>query len=255
MGMRAFHVVVALLVSSACKRTVAPEPTPVASASASTNPAPLAKAATPAASSAPAPATSSSATPDAGLPDIEALKVKSCPAPIARVKVPEGRVEIIGCPDEMGDDIQRNTETSRIVLVDSAGKTKSEGKLADSGEQASVSLELYDLYGDGRPVFFVTVTVPTMGSWNGPTTTLYEIDGGKLRGVSGFSLVSSINNTWWVSPARSGRGKDVYQIRTNREGESNGTRYAFEQGRWVARSSRLQNWTGEHLSNTDAEFK
>lgn len=208
----------------------------------------------------------SAATGAAKLPKIERIEVKKCPARFATVKLDsehgfEGRVELTGCPTE--DEKAHPAGKARLALIDSKGVEKSSILLAD-GAQQSEKLEVNDLYGTGRPVFFVTVTEPTAGGSNGPITSIYEVDGDKLvqlrvagknGGVGGeITLKESLTVHWWLHPARGGRGQDIYLLTAPNTGAVMGYRYAFENGKWVVRSGELKKWTGEHLKDTEAEF-
>ena len=201
------------------------------------------------------------------LPELEKLETKKCPAPIARVDIDKGgpdfaRVELVGCPEgEGGGPAVPGAGKSRLTISSAKGFHSVE--LAE-GDSHTEKLEVQDLYGTGRPVFLVTVTQPSMGSWQGPTTTLYEIEASRLvplstsvkdGGLEPISLVSAIHVTWWLHEARSKKGKDIYEIRTNAEGKSMGYRYAFEKNKWVVHSGPLKKWTGEHLPDTEAEFR
>jgi hypothetical protein len=158
--------------------------------------------------------------PDAAakVPGVEAVMVKSCPAPIARVKLAEGTVEAIGCPEDAKDDVKRFPAKSRLVLLDASGKTKSEIVLTDAALRRLRAFE-------------------------------------KVGAPEDIELVSAIKRTWWLHAAREGRkGQDIYEIRTSAEGKDVGNRYSFENARWIVRSGPLKNWTGEHLKDTEAEF-
>jgi len=192
------------------------------------------------------------------MPEVDELATIECPARIATVKIDGGSVEAIGCPE--GEGYEKHVKgRSRLALLDASGKQIDEVEVSDD-PYAMVKVEVEDLYGDQRPVFMVTVTVPTMGSWGGPTTTPYQIEGAHLRPIlvngngKKLELTSAIKITWWTKPARSGHGKDIYKIVTTIQGTDEGTRYSFEDGKWVAHKGTLKNWTGEHLSNTEAEF-
>jgi hypothetical protein len=193
----------------------------------------------------------------APMPTVEELAVKKCPARIARVKLPSGsRVELIGCPESEGYEEKIAGAKSALVLVDSENKTEDSVELSKDEETAK--LEVEDVYGDGRPMIVVTTTHPCMGSWCGPTTRLYDVESGKLRAmrIDGdvIELKSALKITWWFHPARSGKGKDIYKIVSTIQGTVEGTRYAFENAKWVAHKGPLKNWTGEHLKDTEAEF-
>ncbi|MFO0742391.1 MAG: hypothetical protein U0270_41340 [Labilithrix sp.] len=222
-----------------------------------TAPAAASAAASPAASAAPV---KSAAPPSATLPKVERVEAKTCPARIASVKLAEGRVDLTGCPE---DAKTRTPGKARLTLVDAKGTEKSAVQLADGAEH-SEKLEVNDLYGTGRPVFFVTVAEPTAGGSNGPITSMYEVEGDKLvplrvagknGGTGGeITMKDSLTVHWWLHPARGGRGQDIYLLTAPHSGAVTGYRYAFENGKWVVRSGELKKWTGEHLKDTEAEF-
>lgn len=245
-------IVVLLLGLAGCKHAEpTPEPAGVAASATptSTSSAPSTQAPTP-----PAPSASAAKSP---LPKVEKLDVKKCPARMAVVKHEGLVVELTGCPENVN-----GKGKAMLTLLDAKGAKKNEVELAN-GDAHSEELDVKDLYGTGKPVFFVTTAVPTMGSWGGPTTTIYEIENDRLAPVSvtnkdgktqPLSLVSAIKSTWWLHPARSGKGQDIYVIKTSAEGKDTGYRFAYENGKWTARFTELKKWTGEILKDTMAEF-
>lgn len=264
------HVLALLLVVCGCDRTGGSKPAIAADADppakSAAAPLPSASAGPLPSTAAPLPSASTGDTVSTPLPKVERAAVKTCPARFAVVKLDkahgmEGRVELTGCPEEEGR--LYGAGKAKIALIDAKGAEKNAIVLAD-GPQHSEKLEVNDLYGTGRPVFFVTVTEPTAGGSNGPITSMYEVDGDKLvqlrvAGKNGgpggeITLKSSITVHWWLHPARAGRGQDIYLLTAPNSGATTGYRYAFEKGKWVVRSGELKRWTGEHLKDTEAEF-
>jgi hypothetical protein len=196
--------------------------------------------------------------------------VKSCPAPIATIKLAaqsgfDGTLRLVSCPPtesgKTADAVKRGAGEYRLELLDAAGKRLDSFALTPG----STKIEANDLYGSDRAVFFVTSQSlePCAGRSCGPTTQLVEIEGGKLRRVQAtgktgkaedIGLSSSLARTWWLHPARSGHGSDIYEVLNPPNGDATGFRYAFENGRWVIHEGVLKKWTGEHAADTEAEF-
>jgi hypothetical protein len=198
------------------------------------------------------------------LPELETLSPTArCPGVLARVVLeaePDfaDRLELVACPmpedgafDPTASD---KPPTARLQLFDARGTPTDTMAL----EADRAALEVIDAYGDGRPMFIVTVDLSCgMGSYCGPRAQFFEVANGKLRTVTlaekdkdgserKLWLIRSLNNAWKLAPARAGHGLDVLAVSTHPDLDTDGgpalkapprfvtsvRRYAYEAGRW-----------------------
>jgi hypothetical protein len=150
---------------------------------------------------------------------------------------------------------------ARLELVNDRGEVIA----SEEFDRPLADLEAVQLRGDGRPTYQLTVDYSCgMGSYCGPVTSFFEVEGPALRRVqatdeashrsSPLSFLRSLKTAWRKVPARSGQGFDLLEIKCR---PSQGfwqvfarkmqheepdlvfltaySRYSFEGGAWVKR--------------------
>jgi len=149
-------------------------------------------------------------------------------------------------------------KNSVLRLVDGNGRVLEKREL--KGPYAEID-KTY-LYSDNKPTYIISEDLTaSMGSWNGPVSTLIEIKNGKIKELeyrsaksdqkNHFFLMRALKSDWRIIDSGKGKGKEILSVHMERTyDEKTGElgeliryrRYSFNGDEWIKLERTEEGW-------------